>query len=203
MFTVVFEWLIAIAPISSLVVSWHYWYCSSCYCYYWASLYFFSPKVLSSSSLVVSWHYALAHCHKSLPALPLLPRCQDPRTYLQHISKRRWSNFHDTLKSIEYLFSWRSFWLRARAVTGRRCPHSGVGEDFLERRPGSPHENGRNSGTKSRKLDTLVPKRSQRRGLRTPLWQKTGSHTKKRIFGPKSGFFGPKKNTHFLGLTMF
>ena len=57
----------------------------------------------------------------------------------------------------------------ARAVTGRRCPHSGVGEDFLERRPGSPHENGRNSGTKSRKLDTLVPKRSQRRGLRTPL----------------------------------
>ena len=31
----------------------------------------------------------------------------------------------------------------ARAVTGRRCPHSGVGEDFLVRRPGSPHENGR------------------------------------------------------------
>jgi hypothetical protein len=57
----------------------------------------------------------------------------------------------------------------ARAVTGRQCPHSGVGEDFLERRPGSPHENGRNSGTKSRKLDTLVPKRSQRRGLRTLL----------------------------------
>ena len=55
------------------------------------------------------------------------------------------------------------------SVTGRRCPYSGVGEDFLERRPGSPHENGRNSGTKSRKLDTLVPKRSQRRGLRTPL----------------------------------
>ena len=46
----------------------------------------------------------------------------------------------------------------ARAVTGRRCPHSGVGEDFLERRPGSPHENGRNSGTKSRRLDPLVSK---------------------------------------------
>ena len=24
----------------------------------------------------------------------------------------------------------------ARAVTGRRCPHSGVGEDFLVHRPG-------------------------------------------------------------------
>ena len=46
----------------------------------------------------------------------------------------------------------------SRAVTGRRCPHSGVGEDFLERRPGSPHENGRNSGTKSRRLDPLVSK---------------------------------------------
>ena len=46
----------------------------------------------------------------------------------------------------------------ARAVAGRRCPHSGVGEDFLERRPGSPHENGRNSGTKSRRLDPLVSK---------------------------------------------
>ena len=26
----------------------------------------------------------------------------------------------------------------ARAVTGRRCPHSGVGEDFLVHRPGPP-----------------------------------------------------------------
>ena len=114
------------------MVSWHYWYCSSCSCYYLASLYFFSPKVLSSSSQVVSWHYALAHCHKSLPALPPLPRCQDPRTYLQHISKRMWSNFHNMLKSIQYLSSWRSFGLRAesaRAVTGRQCPNSRVRED--------------------------------------------------------------------------
>ena len=85
----------------------------------------------------------------------------------------------------------------ARAVTGRRCPHSGVGEDFLVRRPGSPHENGRNSETKSRTLDPKVPKRNQRRGLRAPLCQKTGSHTKKRIFGPKSGFLGPKKKATF------
>ena len=48
----------------------------------------------------------------------------------------------------------------ARAVTGRRCPHSGVGEDFLARRPGSPHENGRNSETKSRTIDPKVPKRA-------------------------------------------
>ena len=91
----------------------------------------------------------------------------------------------------------------ARAVTGRRCSHSGVGEDFLARRPGSPHENGRNSETKSRTIDPKVPKRNQRRGLRAPLCQKTRSHTKKRIFGPKSGFLGPKKNIHFWSLTMF
>ena len=31
----------------------------------------------------------------------------------------------------------------------------------------------------------------------------TSLHMKKRIFGPKSEFLGPKKNTHFLVLTMF
>ena len=67
----------------------------------------------------------------------------------------------------------------------------------MARRPGSPHENGRNSETKSRTLDPKVPKRNQRRGLRAPLCQKTGSHTKKRIFGPKSGFLGPKKKATF------
>ena len=46
----------------------------------------------------------------------------------------------------------------AKAVTGRRCPQSGVGEDFLARRTGSPHKNGRNSETKSRKIDPKVPK---------------------------------------------
>ena len=63
----------------------------------------------------------------------------------------------------------------------------------MVRRPGSPHENGRNSETKNRTLDPKVPKRTQRRGLRAPFCQKTRSHTKKRIFGPKSGFLGPKK----------
>ena len=83
-----------------------------------------------------------------------------------------------------------------RAFTGRRCPHSGVGEDFLARRPGSPHENERNSETKSRTIDPKVPKRNQRRGLRAPLCQKTGSHTKT-DFRAKIRIFGAKKKTHF------
>ena len=84
----------------------------------------------------------------------------------------------------------------ARAVTGRRCPHSGVGEDFLARRPGSPHENGCNSETKSRTIDPKVPKRNQRRGLRAPLCQKKGSHTKKTDFRAKIRIFGAKKKTY-------
>ena len=47
----------------------------------------------------------------------------------------------------------------AWAVTGRQGPHSGVGEDFLARRPGFYFcENGRYSETKSRKIDPKVPK---------------------------------------------
>ena len=42
----------------------------------------------------------------------------------------------------------------ARAVTGRQCPHSGEGEDFLTRRPSFFDENGHNSGTKSQKSPT-------------------------------------------------
>ena len=67
----------------------------------------------------------------------------------------------------------------------------------MARRPGSPHENGRNSETKNRTIDPKVPKRNQRRGLRVPLCQKTGSHMKKINFGPKTGFLGPKKNPTF------
>ena len=127
-----------------------------------------------------------------LNKLPVLLCCGE--------SKLRLQSYENQIGIGELLSSLRAE--SARAVTSRRCPHSGVGKDFLERRPGLPHENGRNSGTKSRKLDTKVPKRSQRRGLRTPLWQKTGSHMKKRIFGPKSGFLGPKKK-HLLRLAMF
>ena len=54
----------------------------------------------------------------------------------------------------------------ARAVTGRRCPHSGVGEDFLACRP-FLYENGRNSEMKSCTIDMKEPKWNQRRGLQT------------------------------------
>ena len=43
----------------------------------------------------------------------------------------------------------------ARAVTGRRCPHSGRGEDFLSHQPDFFYGNICNSGTESRKI---VPK---------------------------------------------
>ena len=58
----------------------------------------------------------------------------------------------------------------ARAVTGRRCPLSGVGEDFLAHRPSC-------------------------RGLKMDHWRYPGSYGKKRIFGPKSKFSGPKKTS--------
>ena len=44
----------------------------------------------------------------------------------------------------------------ARAVTGRRCPHSGEGEDFLTGQLNFFYENCCNSGTESRKIDPKV-----------------------------------------------
>ena len=44
----------------------------------------------------------------------------------------------------------------ARAVTGRRCPHSEEGEDFLTGQPDFFYENCCNSGTESRKIDPKV-----------------------------------------------
>ena len=43
----------------------------------------------------------------------------------------------------------------ARAVTGRRCPHSGEGEDFLTRRPSFFYEYGL---TRKRKVEKLIPR---------------------------------------------
>ena len=45
-----------------------------------------------------------------------------------------------------------------RAVTGRRCLHNGVGEDFFGVSDGSFHKNGRTLETKSGKIDPKVPK---------------------------------------------
>ena len=44
----------------------------------------------------------------------------------------------------------------ARAVTGRRCPHSLKGEDFLTSPPGFFYGNSCNSGTESRKIVSKV-----------------------------------------------
>ena len=54
-----------------------------------------------------------------------------------------------------------------RAVTGRRWPHSGKGEDFLTGQPGFFYENGCNSGTESRKIDPKVGNEQALRGLQT------------------------------------
>ena len=55
----------------------------------------------------------------------------------------------------------------ARAVTGRRCPHSGEGEDFLTGQPGFFYENCCNSRTESRKIDPKVGNERSLRGLQT------------------------------------
>ena len=44
----------------------------------------------------------------------------------------------------------------ARAVTGRRCPHSGEREDFFDGSTKFLYENCGNSGTESRKIDPKV-----------------------------------------------
>ena len=44
-----------------------------------------------------------------------------------------------------------------------------------------------NSETKRQKIDPKVPNRPPRKGLQTGHWQNSGSYSKKRIFGPKSG----------------
>ena len=56
---------------------------------------------------------------------------------------------------------------RARAVTGRRCPHSRVGEDFFARWLGFFYENGSNSEKKSQKIDPKVANEQSLRGLQT------------------------------------
>ena len=53
----------------------------------------------------------------------------------------------------------------ARAVTGRRCPRSGEGEDFLTGQPEFFYENCCNSGTESRKIDPKVGNERSLRGL--------------------------------------
>ena len=74
----------------------------------------------------------------------------------------------------------------ACAVTGRRCPHSQMGEVFLQCRTGPLTKNGRNLETTIRKTDPKVPKRPQRQGLQMRHWQKSVSYSKEQIFRPKA-----------------
>ena len=90
----------------------------------------------------------------------------------------------------------------ARAVTGRRCPYSGEGEDFLM---GQLNFFTKTAVTPERK----VKNRSQGGKLTVMPRAKNGSLTKIGVVWQKSDFwtknrdFGPKKKAHFLGQTMF
>ena len=55
-----------------------------------------------------------------------------------------------------YLITFFNCQARARAFTGRQCPHSGRGEDFLTGQPDFFYGNSCNSGTESRKIDPKV-----------------------------------------------
>ena len=72
-------------------------------------------------------------------------------------------------------------------VTCRRCPHSGVGKDFLWRRPFF-YEKGHNLETKSRQNNPKVPNRPSHRGLQTDYIDEVRGN--KQIFGPESEFLG-------------
>ena len=54
-------------------------------------------------------------------------------------------------------------------------------------------ENGRNSEMKSWKINPKVRNGPSLRALQTGRWHNLGSYDKKRIFGPKTEFSGPKK----------
>ena len=56
--------------------------------------------------------------------------------------------------------------------------------------------------TPERKVGKSFP-RWEMNGLQTGHWPKLASYGKNRIFWPKTGIFGPKKESHFCTLTMF
>ena len=73
----------------------------------------------------------------------------------------------------------------AKAFTCRRCPHSGVGEDFLAHQLFFFfYEKSRNSETKSQKIDPKVRNGSSFRELQKAIDKIWGGMAKKRIFGP-------------------
>ena len=83
--------------------------------------------------------------------------------------------------------------MSARAVNGKRCPHSGVGEDFLVRRPGlflrkrpifrNEKSKNQSEGVKSTVLPRAINGSLMKSGV---LQQKTDFLAEKQIFGQKN-----------------
>ena len=83
----------------------------------------------------------------------------------------------------------------ARAVTGRQCPTSGQGEDFLTRRPGFFTKT---AITQERKVEKSFPTWEMNRlseGYKQAVDQNWGCLAKNWIFGPKTEILGPKKHS--------
>ena len=88
----------------------------------------------------------------------------------------------------------------ARSVTGRRCPHSGVGRDFLARNGPNRTKMGITRKRNERFGWAQRLNRANAEGYKRPVDKNRGPISKN---GLKSGIFGPKKNVHFWILTMF
>ena len=83
----------------------------------------------------------------------------------------------------------------ARAVTGRRCPLSGEGEDFLTRRPSFFYEYSHNSGSKSRKLLPRYEMNSHSEGYKRAVDQNWGNMAKIGFLGKNLRIRAPRKFT--------
>ena len=86
----------------------------------------------------------------------------------------------------------------ARAVTGRRCPHSGEGEDFLRHQPGFFFT--KTAVTSERKVEESFPRwemNNHSEGYKWVIDQNWGCMAKL-DFWTKTGNFGPKKKVTLL-----
>ena len=90
----------------------------------------------------------------------------------------------------------------ARAFTGRRCTHSGKGEDFLTGQPDFFYGNSCNSGTESRKWFPRWIINHHAEGWKWVIDQNWGRMANIGFFGQKPRFWA-QKNIHFWGRAMF
>ena len=133
-------------------------------------------------------NYEPATCHlKHEKVFSKMQRCIDHNSYNSYstLSLPPHSNF-DIIAQWSSIY-WSPKGLRAEsagAVTGRQCPHSGEGENFLTCQPGFFYENGCNSGTESKKI---IPKLGND--------QNWGRMAKIGFFLARTEILGPKKTT--------